>query len=135
VTREQIEAMNLPMRPSKKTGQRGMGVGAWSVEVDAISPAELRQIVEDCIYLHIDPIALKRTETIEDAERASLATVIRNLPALPPLLTKRQVSQMTDDELLDELKAATKDNHPAALRLLLDESVRRGWQDEDAEDK
>jgi hypothetical protein len=62
-----------------------MNVGNWSVEVDAISPANLREIAGDCIYRHIDPIAMRRAQTIEQAERDSLGLVIEYLPQIRTL--------------------------------------------------
>lgn len=55
VTLEQIEAWNLPTRPTKKTDSRSKNFEGESVEVDAIRPTELRQLVRDTITQHIDP--------------------------------------------------------------------------------
>ncbi len=43
--------------------------------------AELRRIVETCIPRHSDETALERMREVEDAERATLATIIANLDA------------------------------------------------------
>jgi hypothetical protein len=65
VTPDQIEGWHLPTRPDKTTGKP-------VVELDAIPPAELRALAEDCIRQHVDPDVLARTEAIEREERASL---------------------------------------------------------------
>lgn len=54
VTPEQIEAFQLPTRPTKKTDTRSAGFIGESVEVDAIPPADLRAIVRGRIERHID---------------------------------------------------------------------------------
>ena len=50
-----------------------------SVEVDAVPPARLRELVTDCIVRHIDTDALERMETVEAAERDTLASIVGNL--------------------------------------------------------
>ena len=72
VTSEQIEAMGLPTRPTKKTDSRSKNFEGGSVEVDAIEPAVLRQMAEECITKHIDQRTLEATTEIEKAERQTL---------------------------------------------------------------
>jgi hypothetical protein len=79
VTPEQIEEWELPSRPTKKTDTRAKHFTGDSVEVDAIPPAQLRQLARDCIERHIDKRLLKRTQTVEAAERDTLETIVRNL--------------------------------------------------------
>jgi hypothetical protein len=67
----QIEQWNLPTRPTKKTDSRAKSFQGDSVEVDAIEPSQLRQIVENCITDHIDSDVLERNRITEEAERAS----------------------------------------------------------------
>jgi hypothetical protein len=69
----QIEEMGLQTRPTKRTDSRAHSFEGESVEVDAISPARLREMVAQCITQHIDTDILERTETIEAAERETLA--------------------------------------------------------------
>lgn len=69
VTRDQIVDLGLPTRPTKTTDSRHRGFEGESVEVDAIPPAELRRLVEDCIACHVDQDALERTRLIEEEER------------------------------------------------------------------
>ena len=76
VTPEQIEQWDLPTRPTKKTDTRAKGFVGESVEVDAISPDRLRQLVSDCIEQHINPVALKKTRRAERAEQDTLDSML-----------------------------------------------------------
>lgn len=69
----QIERFGLVTRPTKKTDSRSKAFEGESVELDAIPPADLRRLVEDCIARHVDEQALQRSRDVERAERASLA--------------------------------------------------------------
>ena len=80
VTEPQIALWNLPTRPTKTTDSRSKNFSGESVEVDAIHPDDLRNLVRRCIEQHIDPDLHERTRTIEKAERETLRNVIRNLP-------------------------------------------------------
>jgi hypothetical protein len=59
VNPEQITAWSLPSRPTKKTDQRTRqfeeryGEGTESVELDAIEPNQLREIVREAIERHL----------------------------------------------------------------------------------
>lgn len=82
VTAEQIDAMQLPTRPTKKTDTRMKHwQGGESVELDAIPPATLRQMVRDVIEQHIDPRALEYTRMVEAEERARVIDLTRGLIA------------------------------------------------------
>jgi hypothetical protein len=81
VTMEQVEQWDLQTRPTKTSDSRSKGFEGDSVEVDAIPPAELRNLVRACIEQHIDSKALRRTQTVEEAERATLQSVLENLRA------------------------------------------------------
>jgi hypothetical protein len=72
VTREQVEELGLPTRPTKKTDTRSKGFAGESVEVDAIPSAELRRLVEGCITRHVDGRALEVTRVAEASERQIL---------------------------------------------------------------
>lgn len=78
VTVEQIKEMKLPTRPTKKTDSRAKNFFGESVEVDAIPPQQLRELVRDCIEQHIDIHQLKRTRTVEAAERDTLETILEH---------------------------------------------------------
>jgi len=75
VTPQQIESMQLPTRPTKKTDSRSRNFIGESVEVDAIPPTDLRELVEACIKQHLDPEVYRKTLIVEAAERAT-ATLI-----------------------------------------------------------
>jgi AcrR family transcriptional regulator len=81
VTRQQIEALGLPTRPTKKTDSRSRDFGDESVEVDAIPPAVLKEMVESCIARHIDEHAYKATLLVESQERETLDRIVNILPA------------------------------------------------------
>jgi hypothetical protein len=72
VTPAQIALYNLPTRPTKSSDSRSGNFVGGSVEVDAIPPSTLRQIVEDAITQHIDPEALRLTRIAEQSEREIL---------------------------------------------------------------
>jgi hypothetical protein len=75
VSPEQIEFYNLLTRPTKKTDSRSKNFKGDSVEVDAIPPATLRQIVRGCIEQHIDGDALERLHLAEESERQSMQII------------------------------------------------------------
>lgn len=72
VTKEQIEELNLPSRPTKKTDTRSKGFKGRSVEVDAIPAAKLRELVRTCIERHVDQRQLEITRVAERSERELL---------------------------------------------------------------
>ena len=79
VTLEQVDAFNLPTRPTKQTDTRAKKFearyGTSSVELDAIPPELLRGMVSEAISQHSDPAELARLKTVERLERESLAEV------------------------------------------------------------
>ncbi len=82
VNLEQVEKWGLQTRPTKKTDSRSKGFEGESIEVDAIPPAQLRELVVDCIEQHIDPDALRQMRRVEAAERETLQGIIRGLEEL-----------------------------------------------------
>lgn len=72
VQSEQIAAWGLPTRPTKSQDTRARKFEGDSVEVDAIPPTQLRQLVRDCIGRHVDPVELKMLEAAESSERGIL---------------------------------------------------------------
>jgi hypothetical protein len=78
VTEHQIYQLDLPTRPTKQSDTRSAGFDGGSVEVDAIPPTVLRQIVEDAITRHIDQDALRVTRIAEQSERQYLSAMIGN---------------------------------------------------------
>jgi hypothetical protein len=79
VTMEQVEAWDLQTRPTKEWKSRPKGFEGESIEVDAIPPDKLRDLVEECIVQHIDQDLLRRTKMIEKAERETLQGIVRRL--------------------------------------------------------
>ena len=79
VDREQIERWDLPTRPTKATDTRAIRFrqlhGTDSVELDAIPPNELRQLVRDAIDSHMDPWRLEQFRMIEQEERETLRSM------------------------------------------------------------
>lgn len=72
VTERQIAEWDLPTRPTKKTDSRAQSFEGDSVEVDAIVPARLRELVHECIVQHVDQHALDVTQAAEESERKIL---------------------------------------------------------------
>jgi hypothetical protein len=73
VTPEQIAEWNLPSRPTKTSDPRTKNWdGGDSVELDAISPDDLRQLVRDCIEQHIDQDQLDDLKAQEAREKEML---------------------------------------------------------------
>jgi hypothetical protein len=70
VTERQILNWKLPTRPTKKSDSRTKKwTGGDSVELDAIDPNVLRQIVRDFIERHISPQRLAVLAAAEESER------------------------------------------------------------------
>jgi hypothetical protein len=79
VDREQIERWNLPTRPTKSTDTRASKFrrihGTDSVELDAIPPDQLRQLVKNAIDSHMEPWRLKQFQMVEREERETLRSM------------------------------------------------------------
>jgi hypothetical protein len=69
VTPDQIDAWDLPTRPTKATDSRAKGFGDISVELDAIEPDLLRALVLDAIEDHLPENQLKTLKAAEESER------------------------------------------------------------------
>jgi hypothetical protein len=82
VLEEQIARWNLPTRPSKATGPRF--ASEQSVDVDAVPTRILQALVRDCIERHVDPVALRRNQVIEQAERRGMQMFVDAFQAKPP---------------------------------------------------
>jgi hypothetical protein len=95
VNEAQIQQMGLLTRPTKKTDSRNKNFQGESVEVDAIPPATLRTMAEECISQHIDHYQLGITKLIEDFERDMLDQMISKL--------EQEHTGGGDDEDADEL--------------------------------
>lgn len=80
VTEEQVAIYNLPTRDTKKKDPRAKAWGDKpSVELDALPPNILRQLVQDRIERHLDTWTYQHLRTIEEEERQTLAALLRGL--------------------------------------------------------
>ena len=79
VTPEQIAVWQLPTRPTKKTDSRARGFIGESIEVDAIPPAQLRELCRDAIERHMSPEAMRILEVAEQSEREILTRIVETM--------------------------------------------------------
>jgi hypothetical protein len=76
----QIVGWGLPSRPTKQTDTRAKKFGAAdSVELDAIEPNQLRQLVADALEAHLPPERLAVLEAAEESERDILQSIVTQL--------------------------------------------------------
>lgn len=73
----QIMEWDLPTRPTKTTDSRAKNFGDKSVELDAIEPGQLRQIVEEAINRHIPQDELRVLKQAEASERNLLDYLVQ----------------------------------------------------------
>ena len=69
VTPEQITDWSLPTRPTKQSDSRARHFGAVSVELDAIAPDQLREIVREAIEWHLPAREYEVLKAAEESER------------------------------------------------------------------
>jgi hypothetical protein len=69
VTPGQIADCDLPTRPTKATDTRAKGFGDISVELDAIEPDTLREIVRQAIERHLPAERFEVLKAAEASER------------------------------------------------------------------
>jgi hypothetical protein len=73
LTKAHIDEFNLPTRPTKRDGNRhAQGFEGDSVELDALPPHALRDMVREVIERHISPAATTALRVAEDSERELL---------------------------------------------------------------
>ncbi|MEO8631063.1 MAG: hypothetical protein ABI612_23640 [Betaproteobacteria bacterium] len=78
----QISEWNLPTRPTKQSDSRAKAFGyADSVELDAIHPDRLRDLVEQAILRHISEYEIEVLQVAEEYEREALMSFHRDLSA------------------------------------------------------
>jgi hypothetical protein len=77
VTREMIRAWRLPTRPTKTSDTRAKGFGNISVELDAIDPQRLRDLVQAVIEVHLPARQFEVLKAAEESERELLAGLVR----------------------------------------------------------
>jgi hypothetical protein len=94
VTPDQISEWKLPTRPTKRSDTRARYFRGESVELDAINPRRLRQLVSDCISRHVDKDAWDRMRNIEALERESADAFMSHLKDL-----ETDVAMATLDEV------------------------------------
>jgi len=75
VTQEQIERWHVPDRPPKTKDKLNQKHSGKSVEVDAVRPAVLRQLVREAIEQHVSQQQLHALMIAEDSERALLQRI------------------------------------------------------------
>jgi len=80
INEDHITRFNLPTRPAKGD-RRGESI-EYAVDIDAMKPADLRDILAHEIDSFIDPWTLQQMRTIEAAQRETLKTT--NLEKLNP---------------------------------------------------
>ncbi len=116
VTPEQIEAINLPTRPTKTSDSRSKSFIGGSVEVDAIPPATLRQLVEASITQHIDSDTHERLLATEQAERETLQSIAERGDCMntPP----KFVPQPTPEAVVQWLRPMVEPGSIVELRIL-----------------
>ncbi|MER8661877.1 hypothetical protein NKH34_12125 [Mesorhizobium sp. M1148] len=75
----QIARWALPTRPTKQSDTRAKNFGDVSVELDAIPPHQLRQLVERAINRHLPQDELRVLQAAEQSERLLLKTMVSSL--------------------------------------------------------
>jgi hypothetical protein len=98
VTKRQIEEWELPSRPTKKSDPRAKKFRGESVELDAIPPDTLRQLVRDTIEPHVDRERLEELKAIEACERGVLE---RGAPVLARINCSSYVARNINGETRD----------------------------------
>ena len=76
VTPAQIAGWRLPTRPTKASDSRAKGFGAISVELDAIEPRQLRQLVQDALERHLPRHQLEALRAAEASERRLIGGLV-----------------------------------------------------------
>ena len=77
INEDQIKDMDLQTRPTKQSDTRAKKFGHnVSVELDAIEPNKLRQMIRSCVLENIDEGELERVWQTEEAERKLLDQVL-----------------------------------------------------------
>jgi hypothetical protein len=78
LNQSQIEKYNLPTRPTKKT-THSKGFEGNSVEIDALHPDTLHELIESCILNHISEKDLRNIKMEEAVHRETLVDLRNNL--------------------------------------------------------
>ncbi len=75
VTHDQVEELNLPTRPTKKSDSRAKTWEGDSVELDAIPAHALKDLVRECIQKHIPDGVQDHLRIVEQNEREALCRI------------------------------------------------------------
>ncbi len=81
VTPEQIAAWDLPTRPTKTSDTRSKGFGDISVELDAIEPDDLRNLVQAALEEHLPQRQFEVLKAAEESERRIIGQLVAGLGA------------------------------------------------------
>ena len=81
VTPAQITQWSLPSRPTKPSTHAADWEGGDSVELDAVSPGILRQLVRDAIEQHLPAEHMQALQVSEESEREILRGLSHKLVA------------------------------------------------------
>jgi hypothetical protein len=84
VTPEQITDWNLPTRPTKTSDTRSKNFGSVSVELDAIEPQRLRDLVQGTIAQHLPPERFAALKAAEARERKAICKLIARMTSRSP---------------------------------------------------
>ena len=76
VTEDQIADWDLPSRPTKSSDTRSKNFGDISVELDAIEPRLLRDLVKEAIERHLPPAEFEVLKAAEQSERELLTRFV-----------------------------------------------------------
>jgi hypothetical protein len=79
VTPEQIEEYSLTTRPAKDTDTRAKAWEGGCVEVDALEPATIKELVREAINDHIDVAEWEALQKTEAMERETIRETIRRM--------------------------------------------------------
>lgn len=77
LTPEQIGNYNLPTRPTKQSNH-SKGFNSDSVELDALEPQILKDIVRSCILKHVNYDSYEKILRTEELEKETLNSIINN---------------------------------------------------------
>jgi hypothetical protein len=81
VTPDQIMAWSLPTRPTKASDSRAKSFGALSVELDAVAPDQLRDLVREAIEQHLPGDKFAVLKAAEESVRRQFAGLVGMLKA------------------------------------------------------
>lgn len=108
---DQITSMQLPTKPTKRTDSRAKDWIGDSVELDAIPPNVLRNLVQAVIESHLPPDHFAQIERVEHIERQTLADIIANW-TFDTNAEYADEEEDADEEDLEDMVDEDEDNDP-----------------------